>query len=322
MPEQRPPQRRRRAPGDALGGKLRPRSRWSKGLAAGGLTVGVAAGAFGGVAAASSDALPGDTLYGLKRGMEDLKLDMADGDADRGRVYLDQASTRLQRGPPADGARPHRRPRPRVARRDPPGPVRHAARRLRGPPAAARGVRARRTPCGPIQALSAFSRSHREAWSDLRERLPGRSSRTSATRCRSVFDAIDDEVAPLQSLLPAPPAARRPATGGATASSGHGVRRHSVRYRPVAPRPPRTGTDASGGSRSGTGSPSRSVRLRAPSSDGLLGGNTGGLLDPPRSDTGAPPPTTPAASPARTSPSRRSSRASCPGLGIDGEDAK
>ncbi|MFE1343592.1 hypothetical protein ACFW57_03245, partial [Streptomyces sp. NPDC058757] len=33
--------------------KLRPRSRWTKGLAAGGLTVGVAAGAFGGVAAAS-----------------------------------------------------------------------------------------------------------------------------------------------------------------------------------------------------------------------------------------------------------------------------
>lgn len=76
--------------------KLRPRSRWSKGLAAGGLTVGVAAGAFSGVAAASSDALPGDSLYGLKRGMEDLKLGMANDDADRGEIYLDQASTRLQ----------------------------------------------------------------------------------------------------------------------------------------------------------------------------------------------------------------------------------
>lgn len=75
--------------------KLRPRSRWSKGIAAGGLSIGVAAGAFSGVAAASSDALPGDSLYGLKRGMEDLKLNLADDDADRGRIYLDQASTRL-----------------------------------------------------------------------------------------------------------------------------------------------------------------------------------------------------------------------------------
>ncbi|WP_237277348.1 DUF5667 domain-containing protein, partial [Streptomyces caniscabiei] len=76
-------------------GKLRPRSRLTKGLAAGGLSVGVAASAFGGVAAASSDALPGDSLYGLKRGIEDVKLTLADDSDDRGRLYLDQASTRL-----------------------------------------------------------------------------------------------------------------------------------------------------------------------------------------------------------------------------------
>ena len=116
----------------------------TKGLAAGGLTVGVAAGAFGGVAAASSDALPGDSLYGLKRGMEDLKLGLADGDADRGELYLDQASTRLsearrlmERG--RGGHLDHE-----SAGRDPPRPVRHAARRLRGPPPAPRGVRAGR----------------------------------------------------------------------------------------------------------------------------------------------------------------------------------
>jgi len=76
--------------------KLTPRSKLSRRLAVGGLTVGVAAGAFGGVAAASTNALPGDTLYGLKRGMEDLKLDMANGDASRGKVYLDMATTRMQ----------------------------------------------------------------------------------------------------------------------------------------------------------------------------------------------------------------------------------
>ncbi|BFO14184.1 hypothetical protein SHKM778_05720 [Streptomyces sp. KM77-8] len=76
-------------------GRLRPRSRLAKGLTAGGLTLGVAAGALGGVAAASSDALPGDSLYGLKRGIEDVKLGLADGNDERGRVYLDHASTRL-----------------------------------------------------------------------------------------------------------------------------------------------------------------------------------------------------------------------------------
>ncbi|MEU4097422.1 DUF5667 domain-containing protein, partial [Streptomyces sp. NPDC026673] len=74
----------------------RPRSAWSRAIAAGGLSVGVAAGALGGVAASSTDALPGDTLYGLKRGMEDMRLNLADDDADRGKVYLDLASTRLQ----------------------------------------------------------------------------------------------------------------------------------------------------------------------------------------------------------------------------------
>ena len=55
----------------------------------------MAAGAFGGVAAASSDALPGDSLYALKRGMEDFKLNLADDESDRGELYLDHASTRL-----------------------------------------------------------------------------------------------------------------------------------------------------------------------------------------------------------------------------------
>ena len=67
VPEQRTEPGRPSRPTDHLGPllKLRPRSRFGKGLAAGGLTVGVAAGALTGVAAASTDALPGDSLYGL-----------------------------------------------------------------------------------------------------------------------------------------------------------------------------------------------------------------------------------------------------------------
>jgi len=40
--------------------------------------------------------LPGDSLYGLKRGIEDFKLNyLSDGDDQRGVAYLDQASNRL-----------------------------------------------------------------------------------------------------------------------------------------------------------------------------------------------------------------------------------
>lgn len=123
-------------------GRLRPRSRLSKGLAAGGLTVGVAAGAaFTGVAAASSDALPGDSLYGLKRGMEDLKLNMADDDSDRGLLYLDQAAIRMM-----EARRLMERARVADLDHEALSEVRKALagchpRRGRGPPSAAPGVR-------------------------------------------------------------------------------------------------------------------------------------------------------------------------------------
>lgn len=160
--------------------KLRPRSRWSKGIAAGGLTVGVAAGAFSGVAAASSDALPGDHLYPVKRGMEDLKLGMADDDSDRGELYLDQASNRL-----SEARRLMERDRAGLLDHESLGEIRRALAGVKHD--AEEGHRLlqaayeRDGSLGPIQALSSFSRSHRDAWGKLRERLPC-SSRTWAAR--------------------------------------------------------------------------------------------------------------------------------------------
>jgi len=131
----------------------------------------------------------------------------------------------------------------------------------------------------------------------------------------SVFDAIDKEVGPLRSLLPSTPDSRRhhrdtPASAG-TGSGSDG--------RPA----PSGSKSAHGKHRGGSHAPRPSA---SPSQeDGLLGGNTGGLLDPPskgdspsphdggsagRKDTGGRPDVTlPPLIPGLL-----------PGLGIDGED--
>jgi hypothetical protein len=297
-------------------GKLRPRSRLTKGLAAGGLTVGVAAGAFGGVAAASSDALPGDNLYGLKRGMEDLKLGMADGDSDRGQIYLDQASTRLN-----EARRLMERVRGGPLDHESVGEVRRALSGMRFD--ASEGHRLlseaykRDGSLGPIQALSAFTQSHRKSWSALSDRLPVQLGDVR-DQVSSVFDAIDEEVDPLRSLLPQPPARGGSAgtgRGGGTAPGSSGTDRS-------------TPSGSAGTEHRGTGSsrPKPSSSGTGKDEDGLLGETTGGLLDPPKGDETSPTPsdgksgTTGPAKPDVTLPPLLPGL--LPGLGIDGEDAK
>ncbi|CAL9532173.1 DUF5667 domain-containing protein [Streptomyces sp. enrichment culture] len=298
--------------------KFRPRSRLAKGLTAGGLSVGVAASAFGGVSAASSDALPGDSLYGLKRGIEDVKLGLADGADERGRVYLDHASTRL-----SEARRLMERGRSGPLDHESLGEIRRALSGMRHD--ASEGHRLlseayERDPdsLGPIQALSAFSRSHREAWGELRDRLPVQLGDVS-DQVSSVFDAIEEDVAPLRSLLPEPPA-----TGG-----GDGKRQGASESAPSGS----SGADRStrpsdGGGRhseegsTGSGSPSRSAGSGS-EDDGLLGGNTGGLLDPPKDTDASTSPSadgaTPAPEPDVTLPPLLPGL--LPGLGIDSEDA-
>ncbi|MFJ5730092.1 DUF5667 domain-containing protein [Streptomyces paradoxus] len=314
------PEQRSRARGAHRAGslkKFRPRSRLAKGLTAGGLSVGVAASAFGGVSAASSDALPGDSLYGLKRGIEDVKLGLADGADERGRVYLDHASTRL-----GEARRLMELGRSGPVDHESLGEIRRALSGMRHD--ASEGHRLlseayERDPgsLGPMQALSAFSRSHREAWGDLRERLPVQLGDVSE-QVSSVFDAIDEDVAPLRSLLPEPPAT----------SGGDGKRQGATESAPSGS----SGTDRSarpsdGGSRHSDeggsgGSPSRSAGSGG-DSDGLLGGSTGGLLDPPKDSEASTSPSaegdTPVPEPDVTLPPLLPGL--LPGLGIDSEDA-
>ncbi|QKW08347.1 hypothetical protein HUT18_20205 [Streptomyces sp. NA04227] len=306
VPAQRGPGRHRGGPLRAL----RPRTRLSKGLAAGGLTVSVAAGAFGGVAAASTDALPGDTLYGLKRGMEDFRLGLADGDSDRGRLYLDQASTRL-----SEARRLVERGDGRHLDHESMGEIRRALSGMNHD--AAEGHRllhdayARDGSLGPIRTLSSFSRSHRESWSALRDRLPVQLG-DIRDRVSSVFDAIDQEVEPLRSLLPEHPAEERDAIAPDGENSGRSDEKSGS--------PSSEPGDKRDRKESGSPRPSPS----ASEDDGLLGGNTGGLF-PPEDESGSGSPKDPEndgqlPEPDVTLPPLLPGL--LPGLGIDAEDAE
>ncbi|MFJ6937297.1 DUF5667 domain-containing protein [Streptomyces sp. NPDC101132] len=292
--------------------KLRPRSRWSKGIAAGGLTVGVAAGAFSGVAAASTDALPGDSLYPVKRGMEDLKLGMAEDDSDRGELYLDQASTRLH-----EARRLMERGRSGALDHESLGEIRRALSGMKHD--AEEGHRLlhaeyeRDGSLGAIQALSSFSRSHREAWGQLRQRLPAQLTDVG-DEVNSVFDAIDDEVAPLQSLLPKTPEQHREAksAGGAGADQGTGRAEPGGRHAApsASPDPQGRTPERPGPSESGDDD-----------SEGLLGGGTGDLLDPPK-ESKTTPPATSSSSPKPDITLPPILPGILPGLGLGAEDAE
>ncbi|WP_404815294.1 DUF5667 domain-containing protein [Streptomyces thermolineatus] len=255
--------------------RYRPRTRWGRRLAAGGLSVGVAASAFGGMAVASADALPGDTLYGLKRGMEDLRLDLADDGTDRGRLHLDLASTRMQEA---------RRlmDRARVGELDDES-VQEVGRTLTNMhDEAAEGHRLlsdayrRDGSLKPIESLSAFSTVQSGAWADLRDRLPDRLAPVR-DQVSSVLDAIERDVAPLQSLLPTP----------SSTGDGSSTRTGGAPQSPDAGTPSPSGTDPSGTpggngpNGSGTGEPDGGDSSGSAAPDGEDGGTGGGLLDPP-----------------------------------------
>ncbi|WP_030911310.1 DUF5667 domain-containing protein [Streptomyces sp. NRRL F-5126] len=320
VPEQRTPRGAHRA---SPLGRLRPRSRWSKSLAAGGLTVGVAAGAFSGVAAASSDALPGDSLYGLKRGMEDIRLDLADNDSARGGLYLDHASTRL-----SEARRLMERGRGGSLDHESLAEIRRTLTGMKND--ASEGHRLlhaayeKNGSLAPMATLSSFAAAHRQAWEGLRGRLPVQLTDVG-DQVDSVFVAIDEDVAPLKSKLPRPVRQRPGAdgTGDSAATGSPGTGKH---------RKPSSATPSSGESNGhsgtdghGTPSPSGSNGSAGSSQkDGLLGGAAGGLVAPPSqgaTDPSAPPQDDAPGAPGPDVTIPPLLPGLLPGLGIDEHDA-
>ncbi|MFF1868123.1 DUF5667 domain-containing protein [Streptomyces sp. CB03911] len=196
-----------------------PRGRWSRRFAIGGLVAGIAVGSFAGAAAASTNALPGDTLYGMKRGLEGLQLDFAGSDSERGALLLDQASTRLGEAKGLLG----RAGSPSALNPDTVEQVRRAladmhAEAIKGRELL-RSVYRSNGSLEPMRMLAGFAEDEDGRWSELQGRLPVQLTQ-EAGRVDRLFDDISEDVAPLRLVEPA-------AQGGSADGSGAGGGEHA-----------------------------------------------------------------------------------------------
>ncbi|MFB7665776.1 DUF5667 domain-containing protein [Kitasatospora sp. NPDC056138] len=264
-PAVRVPQQRRHRAVRAIRG-----SRWGRRLAIGGLVAGVAVGSFAGAAAASSNALPGDALYGMKRGLEGIRLDWAGSDAERGSLLLDQASTRLEEAQGLLG-------RSSTSSGLSSGTVDQLRRALDDMHAEAirgrellRSVYRSNGSLAPMRTLATFADGEDERWAALQSRLPQQLTR-QASRVDSLFDQMSEDVAPLH--LDQPPLKGSPVPGGTADGTGQQSPGGSAAdpAQGGAPHGSAKGPGASGSSNATTGG--------GASAPGKAPGPVGGLVD-------------------------------------------
>ncbi|MDH6111151.1 hypothetical protein P3T36_003175 [Kitasatospora sp. MAP12-15] len=264
-----PGQRRHRAE------RVGRRRRWTRRFAIGGLVAGVTVGSLAGVAAASTKALPGDTLYGMKRGLEGLRLDLANSDSERGALLLDQASTRLAEARSLVGQD-----------NDPatlsPATVAELGAALDDMHAEAakgrdllRSVYRANGSLDPMRRLAAFSEGQDTHWNDLQGHLPAQLT-PMAGQMDQLFGAMDQDVAPLH----LDPAAGHPgAVQSADAPNGSSSSAAGDGQQPGAGTGSAAGSGASGaagGSRPSAGGAGQST---GQGSGGAVGGQVNGLVN-------------------------------------------
>ncbi|MFD8481305.1 DUF5667 domain-containing protein [Kitasatospora sp. NPDC059673] len=274
-------------------GRRTRRTRWGRRLAIGGLVAGVAVGSLGGVAAASTNALPGDALYGMKRGLEGLRLDWADNDSERGALLLQQASTRLDEAQSL------------IGRTDPgstlsPATVDQVRRALDDMHAEAlrgrdllRAVYRSNGSLAPMRQLAGFA-GQDERWSALQSRLPSGLA-GQADKVDRLFSDISEDVAPLRLVQPSGQGSDGSGTG---AGSGSGAGQQQ----------PGSNTESTGGGTGQGPAAGSSARATTPSASpsaapglgSLLGGLTGSTPSPTATPThgGAPAPSASPSAPA------------------------
>ncbi|MFJ9607901.1 DUF5667 domain-containing protein [Kitasatospora sp. NPDC101176] len=263
-----PRQRRHRAIRTA------PRGRWSRRFAIGGLVAGLAVGSLAGAAAASSNALPGDTLYGMKRGLEGLRLDLADTDSERGELLLDNAATRLGEVRTLVG---HGDQGSTLS----PGTVERVRRALDDMHADAlkgrellRSVYRSNGSLDPMRALAGFAHDEDGRWAELEGQLPVQLTQ-QAHLVSQLFDDISEDVAPLRLVPPATKNGGKTGTGagGGTAGPTGGAPADTTAGDPGTA--PDTGPAQKGGTGAsgGAGRPGGTERAPASSGASTPGGN-------------------------------------------------
>ena len=253
-------------------GRFRPSGRWGRKLAVSGLAAGVVVSAFGGVAAASSSALPGDALYGVKRGLENWRLDFAGSEAQRGKLLLGEASQRMSEARKLVAEQPDQRTlSPHVA-----AEVTKALSDMNAEGTQGRNllqaIYQQSHSLAPLRSLATFDSSQQRQLDDLAPHLPSQAD-PMAGRVQQLLSGISAELAPLHLAPAATGGAALPGVGASpSAGTVSGTGRSTV------------GTDGSGTPRgatsSGTGSMSSGAPGSTPTPDsgGALGG-LGGLLN-------------------------------------------
>ncbi|MEZ0091488.1 DUF5667 domain-containing protein [Streptacidiphilus sp. EB129] len=257
--------------------RFRPSTRWGRRLAVSGLAAGVAMGALGGVAAASSSAVPGDSLYGMKRGLENWQLDLAGSDAERGRLLLDQASHRMSEAEELTS-------RPQNGQALSPHVLAEVAQALTDMNAEGsagrdllKAIYQQDHALAPMQRLARFAETQQQQLRAIEPRLDGQLAPVTS-EVQNLLAGINADLAPLH-LAPAPGSADTGAPqpggsdgGGTDAGTGTGA----------ATAGQTAGTAPQGATTSGTGTLRNSSPGASPSttsgSGGLVGSLTGGLL--------------------------------------------
>ncbi|MFE9426668.1 DUF5667 domain-containing protein [Kitasatospora sp. NPDC006697] len=204
------------------------RRRWGRRFAITGMIAGVTVGSLAGVAAASTGALPGDPLYGMKRHLEGLRLDLADNDQERGTLLLDQASTRLAEARSLVGRTNGGPLSPETVNR-----LGSALRDMHAEAARGRdllrAVYQANGSLDPMRKLASFTEAQDDHWAALQPQLPTQLTPV-AGQVDQLFGDLNQDVGPLHldqdsaghpaSPVPAAPSGSSGRTGGSASPAG------------------------------------------------------------------------------------------------------
>ncbi|BCJ60050.1 DUF5667 domain-containing protein [Micromonospora endophytica] len=179
-------------------GSLLPAVTARRARARGAILVGIAAGAVAvsGISAASENAVPGDALYGMKRGTERAQLALTSSEINRGQLLLDFARTRLAEASSLGGDRTGYR----AVLDDMDADTRQGVRLLTG-------AATQRSDAAALDLVDAFVERQRRALDGLRDG-GSRADRERTARSLALLEAVGVRTDALRAAI----ACGRPAT--------------------------------------------------------------------------------------------------------------